>query len=67
MILTKKECNQLFITLLAASIASSLLQTALATALPSIMRDLDISATTAQWLTSAYSLAMGIMLSLIHI
>lgn len=62
MILTKKECNQLFITLLAASIASSLLQTALATALPSIMRDLDISATTAQWLTSAYSLAMGIMI-----
>ena len=40
------------------------MSTALTTALPSIMEDLSISATTGQWLTSGYSLAMGIMMPL---
>ncbi len=59
--LSHKQCNYLFAVLLVASVGSSLLQTALTTALPAIMRDLNISASTGQWLTSAYSLAMGIM------
>lgn len=61
MILEKKKSNFLFAVLLTASIGASLLQTSLTTALPAIMQDLDISASTGQWLTSAYSLAMGIM------
>ena len=44
-----------------SSITGAILQTALTTALPSIINDLQISAATAQWLTSDYSLAMGIM------
>lgn len=59
--LSHKQCNRLFAVLLVASVGSSLLQTALTTALPAIMRDLSISASTAQWLTSAYSLFMGMM------
>lgn len=59
--LSKKERNWLFAVVLVASISSSMLQTALTTALPVIMSDLSVSASTAQWLTSAYSLAMGIM------
>lgn len=51
----------IFSVLMISSLVSSLLQTALTTALPIIMHDLQISASTAQWLTSAYSLAMGIM------
>ncbi len=56
-----KSINMIFAVLLASSIISSLLQTALTTAIPIIMKDLGISAATAQWLTSAYSLVMGIM------
>lgn len=61
MIMERKKCNFLFAVLLAASIGSSLLQTSLATALPAIMRDLSITVSSAQWLTSGYSLAMGVM------
>ena len=53
--------NLIFIVLMISSIVGALLQTSLTTALPVIMNDLQISATTAQWLTSAYALAMGIM------
>lgn len=45
-------------------VASSLLATALTTALPPIMEDLSIDVTTGQWLTSGYSLVMGIMMPL---
>ena len=38
-----------------------MMSTALATALPPIMSDLNISTTTAQWLSSGYYLCMGIM------
>ena len=59
--MTKKQRNLTFAVLLVSSIGTSLLQTALTTALPSMMRDLSISAATAQWLTSVYSLTVGIM------
>lgn len=51
----------IFTVLMISSIIGALLQTSLTTALPVIMSDLHITAATAQWLTSAYSLAMGIM------
>lgn len=59
--LSKQARNMMFVVMLVGTIITSMLQTALSTALPTIMIDLDISATTAQWLTSAYSLAVGIM------
>lgn len=58
---TKQSRNMIFIVLMISSIIGALLQTSLATALPIIISDFQISAATAQWLTSAYSLAMGIM------
>ena len=65
--MTKRQRNLTFAVLLVSSIGTSLLQTALTTALPSMMRDLSISAATAQWLTSVYSLTMGIMCLRRHI
>ncbi len=41
-----------------------MLSTALTAALPAIVADLKISVTTGQWLTSGYSLAMGVMMPL---
>jgi len=41
-----------------------MLQTALTTALPPIIRDFKISVNTGQWLTSGFSLAMSIMIPL---
>jgi EmrB/QacA subfamily drug resistance transporter len=41
-----------------------MLATALTTALPSMIRDFGITVATGQWLTSGYSLAMGIMMPL---
>ena len=50
--------------ILVSTIASSMLSTAMTTALPPIAADLSISVTTGQWLTSGYSLAMGIIMPL---
>ncbi len=60
-VITKRSRNMIFTVLMISSIIGALLQTSLTTALPVIMNDLNITAATAQWLTSAYSLAMGIM------
>ena len=48
------------VNLIVTCIASSFLQTALTTALPPMIHDLHISVSSGQWLTSGYSLAMGI-------
>lgn len=56
-----KRKNQIFIVLLVGSIIGSLIHTSLTVALPSIMQDLNVSAATGQWLTSAYSLVVGIL------
>lgn len=63
-ILTNKKRTLIFVDILITCIASSMLATALTTALPPIMADFHISVTTGQWLTSGYSLAMGIMMPL---
>lgn len=62
--ITPQKRFLIFINILITCIASSMLATALATALPSMIQDFHISLTTGQWLTSGYSLAMGIMMPL---
>jgi EmrB/QacA subfamily drug resistance transporter len=59
---SNKSRNMIFGVLLLGCILCSLLQTALATVLPIIMREFRITAAVGQWLTTAYSLAMGIMI-----
>lgn len=54
----------IFINILISSIACSMLTTALTTALPPVIKDLGVSVTTGQWLTSGYSLAMAIAMPL---
>lgn len=58
--ITNQKRSMIFGVILVSSIMASMLSTALTTALPSIMKDLGISAATGQWLTSIYSLIMGI-------
>lgn len=62
--ITDKKRLLIFFNILISCIASSMLATALTTALPPIIEDLHVSVTTGQWMTSAYSLAMGIMMPL---
>ena len=58
---TNKERYSIFGVILGACILCSLLQTVMNTALPAVMAEFQITAGTAQWLTSGYSLAMGVM------
>lgn len=60
--MTDKKRNLIFINLLITCIATSFLSTALTTALPPIISEFGIDAAKGQWLTSAYSLAMAIMM-----
>ena len=60
--LSKSQANHLFIILLLSCVASSLMQTAMTTVLPAIMTSLQVNAVAGQWLTSAFTLAMGIMI-----
>ncbi len=62
--LTDRRRNLIFINVVVSCCAASILQTALNTALPTIMTDLNIGSTTSQWLVSGYSLAMGIVMPL---
>lgn len=58
----KKTRRAVFAVLLCASMVASMIQTALSTALPPIMEEMDLAMTTVQWLNSSYSLVMGIMI-----
>lgn len=62
--LTNRKRTFIFINLILTCIALTMLSTALTTALPAIVADLQISVTTGQWLTSGYSLAMAIVMPL---
>lgn len=62
--MTKKKRTLIFFNIVLSCIATSMLATALTTALPSMVQDFEISIATGQWLTSGYSLAMGIMMPL---
>lgn len=52
----------LVVTMIVGAFVAVLNQTILATALPKIMKDLDITAATGQWLTTAFLLTNGIMI-----
>lgn len=58
---TGRRRTAIVMALLAACIASSFAQTALTTALPALMTDLNITAVHGNWLTSGFSLAMGVI------
>ncbi len=62
--LTDKLRRLIFINILISVIASSMLSTALVTALPAVIRDFQIPVTTGQWISSGYTLTMGIMMPL---
>lgn len=62
--ITNKKRTLIFANIIITCVASSLLSTALTTALPPIISDFNIEVTTGQWLTSAYSLVMAIMMPL---
>lgn len=59
--LTRQTKQIIFWVLVSSCILCSAIQTALNTALPPILAEMNIAAQTAQWLVSAYSLVMGIM------
>ncbi|PWG66441.1 MFS transporter [Bifidobacterium callitrichidarum] len=54
----------IFANIMLSCIATTIMATALTTALPPIVADLGITMQTGQWLTSGYSLAMGIVMPL---
>lgn len=56
-----KQRYGIFGVILGACILCSLLQTAMNTAIPAVMAEFGITAATAQWLSSGFSLAMGVM------
>ncbi len=62
--LSEKKRSLIFINIIISCVASSMLITALTTALPAVSEDLQISLATGQWLTSGYSLVMGVMMPL---
>lgn len=59
--LTEKRRTLIFAVIVVTCILCSMLSTALTTALPQIMTEFGITAGTGQWLTSVYSLVMGIL------
>ncbi len=60
--LSNKKKMVIFFILTGNVMMTSLLQTALNTALSPIMEEMRITAATVQWLSSAYSLVLGIMM-----
>lgn len=62
--ITDRRRTLIFINILISCIASSMLSTALTTALLPMTESLNISVSTGQWLTSGYSLVMGIIMPL---
>lgn len=60
--ITKKQRNIIMIVIMMGSFLTTLTQTVLTSALPSIMSDFSVSANTGQWLTTAYMLVLGVMI-----
>ncbi len=60
--LSEKRRTGTFCAILVTCIVCSMLSTALTTALPQIMVDFGVDTVTGQWLTSVYSLVMGILI-----
>jgi EmrB/QacA subfamily drug resistance transporter len=62
--LSDKKRTLIFMNLIISGIASSILATAMTTALPKVISYFGISTSTGQWMTSGYSLAMGMVMPL---
>ncbi|MGN0350626.1 MAG: DHA2 family efflux MFS transporter permease subunit [Roseburia sp.] len=62
--INEKQRWFVFINLMITGIATSMLATAMTTALPPVVEFFNISMTTGQWMTSGYSLVMGIVMPL---
>lgn len=62
--LTDKKRMLIFFNLVVSGIATSILSTAMTTALPSLVTYFGVSTATGQWVTSGYSLAMGMVMPL---
>lgn len=62
--LTDRKRTLIFINLIVSGIASSTLSTAMTTALPNVVEYFRVSTSVGQWVTSGYSLAMGMVMPL---
>ncbi len=62
--LSDRQRTLIFINLVVSGIASSTLSTAMTTALPNVVEYFGVSTSIGQWLTSGYSLAMGMVMPL---
>lgn len=62
--LTDSKRRWIFLCLIVSGIASSILSTAMTTALPNVVQYFQVSTDIGQWVTSGYSLAMGIVMPL---
>ena len=60
--LTVKQKKTILLTIMMGSFLTALTQTVLTSALPSIMTDFNVSASTGQWLTTIYMLVLGVMI-----
>ena len=61
-LITDKKRTLILINIIITCFSSSMMSTALTCALPQIISELNISASTGQWLSSGYSLCMGIII-----
>ena len=62
--LTDRKRSLIFLCLVVSGIASSTLSTAMTTALPNVVEYFGVSTAVGQWVTSGYSLAMGVVMPL---
>lgn len=62
--LTDRRRTMIFINLVVSGIATSILSTAMTTALPNVVASFGVSTSVGQWVTSGYSLAMGMVMPL---
>ncbi len=62
--LTRRKRALIFINLVVSGIATSILSTAMTTALPNVVEYFGVSTSVGQWVTSGYSLAMGMVMPL---
>lgn len=60
--LSSGKRTMIFLCLVVSGIASSILSTAMTTALPNVVDYFGISTSVGQWITSGYSLAMGMIM-----
>lgn len=62
--LTDRRRALIFVNLVVSGIATSILSTAMTTALPNVVASFGVSTAVGQWVTSGYSLAMGMVMPL---